>query len=96
LKEEHKLRVCENGVLGRISGDKKEEMTGEWRIVQDKELNDLYSSSSIIRVIKSRTRWEGHVARMGRGEDHTIFCWGNLRERYYFEDPGINGRLRLK
>jgi hypothetical protein len=54
LREEHKLRVCENGVLGRISGCKREEITGEWRKVHDKELKDLYSSPSIIRVIKSR------------------------------------------
>ena len=53
LKEERKLRVCENGVKGRISGRKREQITGEWRKVHDKELNDLYSSSSIIRVIKS-------------------------------------------
>jgi len=38
-------------------------------------------------------RWVGHVARMERGEVHTMFWWGNLRERDYFEDPGINGRI---
>ena len=52
LREEHKLGVCENGVLGRISGRKREQIKGERREVHDKELNDLYSSS-IIRVIKS-------------------------------------------
>jgi hypothetical protein len=68
LREEHKLRVCENGVLGRISGRKKEDITGKWRKVHEKELNDLHSSQSIIRVIKSRRmRWVEHVARMGRG-----------------------------
>jgi hypothetical protein len=74
LREGHRLRVCEKGVLGRISGRKKEEMRGEWRKVHDKELNDLYSSPSIIRLIKSRRmRWEGHVARMGKGEEHAMF-----------------------
>ena len=96
LREEHKLRVCENGVLGRISGRKKEEITGEWRKVHDKELKDMYSSPSIIRVIKSRRmRWERHVERMGKGEEHTMFWWGNLRKMYYFEDAGVNGRLIL-
>jgi hypothetical protein len=41
-------------------------VTGEWRKLHNKELHDLYSSPSIIRIIKSRRmRWEGHVARMG-------------------------------
>ena len=67
LREEHKFRVCGNGVLGRISGCKREEVIGEWRKIHDKELNDLYSPPSIIReIISRRMRWVGHVARMGR------------------------------
>ena len=41
-------------------------------------------------------RWAGHVDRMGRGEVHTEFWCGNLREGDHFEDPGIDGRIILR
>ena len=68
VREEHRLRV-----LRRIFGPKR--VTGEWRKLHNEELNDLYSSPNIVRVIKSRRmKWAGHVARMeeGRGEHKVL------------------------
>jgi len=54
LREERKLRVFENKVLRRIFGPRRDEVTGKWRRLHSEELNDLYSSPNIVRVIKSR------------------------------------------
>jgi len=66
LREECRLWVFENWVLRRMFGPKRAEATGEWRKLHNEELNVLYSTLNIVRVIKlRRMRWAGHVARMG-------------------------------
>ena len=65
LREERRQRVYENTMLRRIFGPKRDEVTREWRKLHNEDLNDLYSSPNIVRMIKSRVGWTGHVARMG-------------------------------
>jgi DNA-binding transcriptional ArsR family regulator len=66
LREERRLRMYENKVLMIIFGPKRDEVAGEWRKLDNEELNDFCSSPNTIWVIKSRIMsWTGHVAHMG-------------------------------
>jgi len=66
LREERKLSLFENRVLKKIFGSRRDEVTEQWRKLHNEELNDLYSTPNLVRVIKlRRMRWAGHVARMG-------------------------------
>jgi hypothetical protein len=75
--------VFENKVLRRIFGSKLDEVTGGWRKLHKEELHHLYSSPSIIRIMKSRKmRWSGYIARMGGGEEmHMGYWWESQKER---------------
>jgi hypothetical protein len=66
LREEHTLRVFENGVLRRIFGPKRDEVIGVYRKLHNEELHSLCTSPSIIRMKSRRMGWTGHVARMGK------------------------------
>jgi hypothetical protein len=71
LREEHRLRVFQNRVLKKIFGPKRDEVMGGWRKLHNEDHHNLYSSPSIIRMIKSRRMiWAGHVARMKRRGFH--------------------------
>jgi hypothetical protein len=73
--------VFENRVLRRIFGPKRDEVTGEWRKLHNEELHDVYSSPSIIRMVKARRmRWAGNVARIRRRGTSIGCSWDSRRE----------------
>jgi len=72
--------------------DKRDEVTGDWRELHNEELHDLYSSPNITRVIKSRMRWVGHLARMG-GDEICLQAFGEetWRKETIWENRDVSG-----
>jgi hypothetical protein len=97
LREEHRLRVFENRVLRRIFGPKRDEVIGGWRKLHNEDLHGLYSSPSIIRVIKAkRIRWVGLVARMGQVRGAYNILGGRPEGRRPLGRPWHRGEDNIK
>jgi hypothetical protein len=84
--------VFENMVFRKLFGSKRDEIAGEWRKLRNEELNNLYYSPNIVRVIKSRRiKWAGYVGRLGEGRVVLRVLVGNLWEGDHWGDPGVDG-----
>jgi hypothetical protein len=91
------LTLFENRVLRRIFGPKRDEVTGGWRKLHNEELHGLYSSPSIVRVIKARRmRWAGHVACMGEVRGAYSILVGRLEGRRSLGRPGHRWEDNIK
>jgi hypothetical protein len=96
-REEHRFRVFVNRVLRRIFGTKRNEVTGGWRKLHNEELHGLYSSPSIVRVIKTRRmRWAGHVARMAEVRGVYNILVGRPEGRRPLERPSRRWKDNIK
>jgi len=97
LREDCKLRVFEDRVLRRIFGPKRDEVRGKWRKLHSDELNDLYFSPNIVRMIKSRKiRWVGHVARMGESRGAYRVLVGKPEGKRPFGRPRLRWEDNIK
>jgi hypothetical protein len=88
--------MFENGVLRRIIGPKRDEVTGGWRKLHNEEFHNLYILPSIIRMIKSRSIRAGHVARMGRRGIQLGYWLESQKERDDWKDQDVGGSTLLK
>jgi hypothetical protein len=92
-----RLRVFDNRVQREIFGSKRDEVTGEWGKLHEEELNDLYSSPDIIRVIRSRRiKWKEHVICMGNRRGAYRVLVGKPEGKNNLEEPGVDGRMDLQ
>jgi hypothetical protein len=97
LREERRMRVLEKRVLRRIFVPKWDEVMGEWRKQHNAELNDLYFSPAIVRVIKSRRmRCTGHVERMGERRGVYRVLVGKPDGKRPFGRPGLRWGDNIK
>jgi hypothetical protein len=97
LREGHRLRVFENKVLRRIFGHKREEVVGGWRRLHNEEVHNLYDSSNIIRMVKSRRiRWAGHVVCMGEVRNAYIVLDGKLEGKRVLRRPRCRWKITLE
>ena len=84
--------MFDNRVLRGIFGPKLDKVKREWRKLHNEELNDLYCSPNIVRMIQSRRmRWAEYVARMVEKKGVYRILRGNLRKRHHLEDPDVDG-----
>jgi hypothetical protein len=91
----HTVRF-ENKVLRRIFGPKSDEVTGEWKKLHNEEFHDMYSSPSIIRIIKARRmRWAGHAAQIGEKRKAFRLLVGKPGEEGHCEDQDVGGWIIL-
>jgi hypothetical protein len=94
MRVERRLRVFENRVLRRIFGPKRDEVRSEWRKIHNEELNDLYCSPNIVRVMQSkRMKWVKYVAYMVETKGVYRDLGENLRKRHHLKDPDVDGGI---
>jgi len=97
LREERRLRVFESRVLWRMPGPKRDEVTGEWRKLHKEEVNDMYCSTNIVWVIKSRgMSWAGHVTGMGERKGVNRVSVGKPEGKRPLGRPVVDGRIILR
>jgi hypothetical protein len=96
LREEHRLKVSENGILRRIFGPKREEVAGGWRRLHNEELHNLYDSPNIIRAIIKENEIGVTCSTYERRKMHSRFWSENLKGRDPSENLGVDGRIILE